>query len=82
MAQGDAQKVHRVLILGPTPKLVDQLMVRTDFASMVDQYLQKVILGRRQFDLFVSDEHLSPVEMHVEVACREGLALRTAEGPP
>ena len=79
---GDAQKVHGVLILGAAPDLVNKLVVRPDPAGMMNQNVQKMILGRRQSDLVVSDKHLPPVEIHSEIAGREGFALRSAEGPP
>jgi len=75
MAQRDAQKMHGVLILGPTPKFVDQLMVRPDFAGMVDQYLQKVILGRRQPHRRFAHGHLSPAQIDSEIIHRENVSL-------
>jgi hypothetical protein len=36
MAHGHAQKVHRILILGPTPEFVNQFMMRPDVAGMMD----------------------------------------------
>src|SRR5271169_2132987 len=43
VAHGDAQKVHRVLILGPTPEFVNQFMMRPNVVGLMDQHLQEII---------------------------------------
>ena len=67
MAEGDAQEVNRVLVLGSTPEFVNQLMMHPNLASMVDQHLQKVVLGRSQFHLAIADKHLPAAQIDSEI---------------
>ena len=46
-AHGDAEKVHRILILGPAPQFANEFVVGPNVAGMMDHHLQKVILGGR-----------------------------------
>jgi len=59
---------------------VNQLIVCPYYSSVTDQDVQQLILSRRQSDLLVSDENLSPVEIHLEIASREYFVLSGAEG--
>src|SRR6202040_4034790 len=67
MAEGDAQEVHHILVLGSTPELANQLMVRPNPASMVDQHLQKVILGSSQIHRDLANKYLSPDQIDSEI---------------
>src|SRR6266852_5185752 len=67
MAEGDAQEVHCILVLGSTPELANQLMARPNPASMVDQHLQKVILGRSQIDRGLANKYFSPDQIDSEI---------------
>src|ERR1700692_780204 len=67
MAEGDAQEMHYILVLASTPELANQLMVRPNPASMVDQHLQKVILGRSQIHPDLANKYFSPDQIDSEI---------------
>ena len=72
--------MYGVLILCGTPDLVNQLIVCPYHSGVTSQDVQQLILGRRQSDLLLADENLSPVEIHFEIASREYFVLSGAEG--
>ena len=80
IAYRDTQEVDRVLILCAAPDLVNELMVSPDPSGMTGHNVQKMVFGSCESDLFVADEHLSPVELDSQLAGFERFALHAFGG--
>src|SRR6266446_6275004 len=68
----------RIAGKGVTPDPFEQLVARQDEPAMIEQLPEQVELLRRELDLLITDMHLTPARVDVQITVLNRLVLALA----